>query len=451
MRKLLLFPALFLTCATAVADVGDNANTTGVPSIGGIFPHFSTSASNNNRVTTTNMRMIAKSYAMFKDGSFIAVDSTTYQYAVGRGSLPNAEEINKDEHVVFDVSVKYKFNPLIGGYENDQRRQQTFVNNKVKVLVYENWHTANASWKNEERYTYTYDNNGKMQASLLEQWYGNLWTNGLNSTLNYDLNNNVILMNSTTYNVDFVYDANNNLMTVQDKIWVQGTGWSYNERKSYSYSGKDVVGYALEKWINGSWVFMQSWQYKYDASGNVIQTIEYEWNGNGWTEVLQRDCVFDVDNNKVEETLSLWNVNNKTFEPRKKEVRTYSLKSVPEVVKTYTWNGQSWIHATGDIVVKYYYELYYPAGVHTTAQSANLTVYPVPANDYVSVGISLDEPTTISVTVIDMTGRAVYEKTEMASGSYSSNVPVHNLPIGNYVIKVSDGSFNFNKKISVID
>lgn len=451
MRKLLLFPALFLTCATAVADVGDNANTTGVPSIGGIFPHFSPSAGNNNRVTTTNMRMIAKSYAMYKDGGFVAVDSTTYQYAVGRGSLPNAEEINKDDHVLFDMSIKYKFNSSIWGYENEQRRQQTFVNNKVKLLVYEKWNAANTNWKNEERYTFTYDNNGKMQASLLEQWYGSLWTNGLNSTLNYDQNNNVVLMNSTTYNVDFVYDVNNNLVTVQDKIWVQGAGWANNERKSYSYSGKDVVGYALEKWINGSWVFMKSWQYKYDANNNVIQTIEYEWNGNGWTEVLQRDCIFDVDNNKLEEKVSLWNVNSKTFVPHKKEVRAFKLKSVPEVVTTYTWNGQGWIHTSGDIVVKYYYELYYPAGVNSIAQSANLTVYPVPANDYVNLGISLEEPTTISVSVIDMTGRVVYEKTEQASGNYSSNIPVYNLPAGNYGIKVSDGSFVLNKKISVID
>lgn len=453
MRKLLLFPALIFSSFAAMAEVeNSNANTTGTPSVGGIFPHFSQSAGNNNRGIPTNLRMIAKSYSLFKDGGFVAVDSTTYQYNNGRGGLPRADDMHKDDHVLFDVSVKYKFNSSIWGYENEQRRQQLFtVNNKVTSLVYEKWHQLTSAWKNAERYTYTYDNNGKMQSSLFEQWYGALWTNGLNSTLNYDNNNNVIFMNSTTYNVDFVYDVNNNLITVQDRIWAQGIGWSNNERKSYTYSGKDVVGYTLEKWLNGGWVFTQSWQYKYDVSSNVIQTIEYEWNGNGWTEVMKRECTYDVDNNKLEEVQSLWNVNAKTFEPRKREVRMYNSKSLPESIISYTWNGQTWVHNSGDFMVKYYYEHYFPTAINSLPTDVALNVYPIPANDYVNVAMSLDESVTISVNMIDMTGRVVYQQIESASGNYSHNIPVHHLPSGNYVVQISDGSFVLNKKISVVD
>src|SRR5690606_38516618 len=108
MRQILLFPAIFFAClAAAYAEQGDNSNTTASPTVGGVFPHFSQTA--GGKAEVQNYRMIAKAYARFYDAAFVAVDSTTYQYGAYRGSIPNIEDINNDDHVLFDISVKYRF------------------------------------------------------------------------------------------------------------------------------------------------------------------------------------------------------------------------------------------------------------------------------------------------------------------------------------------------------
>lgn len=451
MRKILLFPALLFICSTAFAFAGEGPenSVTSTPQVGGLFPHFNSSLAGNSGAVATDFRLIAKSYAIYRDAGFVASDSTTYVYGENRGSVPNLDDLNNDEHVLFDVSVSYKFNTSLWGYDNSQQRLQSYEDNKVSKLIYKKWDKLTSSWKNAERYLYKYDNNGKMQTSLLQLWYGTLWSQDMLSTLNYDNNNNVVQMNSVTYTVDFVYDQNNNLIMIEDKVWSSGSGFTNNERKSYVYNGKDVVEYVLDKWDNGTWVRTTKWEYGYDIDKNIVLSTEYSWSGSSWVGKKQNAYTYDNNNNKLTDIEKIWNAGSASYENHKMESLTYNVKSLPETVTSYTWKNNAWQHLTGDFTIKYYYEQYTPNSVAKFALDADLNIYPLPASDNINISAKWQESSEISVLLTDMAGRTVFHSKHQASNNYTQSIPVHNLPSGNYILSISDKNATAGRKVVV--
>lgn len=437
----IIFPAI-------AGQEGVEANVTGTPTVGGLFPHFGLGAG-SNVTAPENERMIAKTYLQYRDGNFVPVDSITYQYSNGRGSLPNPDDINNDEHILFDLSTTYVFNASVAGYENSKQRVQYFSNNKVSELVYKKWHDLSSSWKNAERYIYTYDNSGKMHSSLLQLWYGTLWTNDMNSVLNYDNNNNIVQMNSPTYTIDFVYDQNNNLVLIEDKVLSQGGGWTNNERKRYKYNGTEVSEYVLEKWVNGSWVNISKWEYAHDAQFNVILATEYTWSVGGWLQTIQEENVYDPDGNLLKSIEKTWNAATGTFVNNKMEERVYNNSDLPIMVTTWSWDGQNWMHSSNDIQVRYYYEIYFPASVNAITTLADIKVFPVPATDIINVALQVDKPLDVAVSLTDVTGKLVYTEEVRYTGGYTHAIPVRHLGTGNYALHISGQGVNIGRTVAV--
>lgn len=453
MRKLYTIAVLFLiSTSTLYGGVESDANVTSVPVINGFFPHFDPGTGfSNGKATWQDMRLIGKTYLSFNNGQFVPDDSVVYMYSGRRGSVPNGENPNNDEHVLFDVSTSYLFDKASQLYANNKQRHQVFVNdNKIKELIYKNWHTQTSRWKNSEKYKYTYDMDGKMQTSELLQWYGTLWTNSTYSTLSYDNKNNVVEMNSTSYEVDFVYDASNNLVTVEDKIFVQGTGWTNNKKKSYVYSGKDVTEYTLQEWVNGTWQHEKKWEYQYDTKGNVVVSVEYYWSNN-WVKSIKNEYTYDQDGNIIIDIKSEWNISSNTFVNLSKEERTYNSKSLPETITTYSWNGSSWYNSNGDYQIRYYYE-YYDATTlkdQSILATANLNIYPIPAYDNINITYDWDEPQDFTVSVVDMSGRLVYNNNETATKHYNGAIQVQQLPAGQYFLSISSADVHTGRIIVV--
>lgn len=455
MRKFILLPAILLTTSLAYAGESDNsgASTTAAPSVGGLFPHFNPTggASGIGKPITENLRLVAKTYSLFNDGGFLVVDSTRYGYGSGRGSLPNPEDINNDEHVLFDMSTKYEFNTTSWSYHNKELREQYYNGNRVTQLVYKNWHVTSGTWRNNERYVYTYDQSGKMAYSTLEQWYGQMWTQSTNSTLTYDANKNVVNMSAPLYKVDFSYDGSNNLTQIVDYVRTLNSPWTLSERKTYTYAGADVNSYVLEKWIDNTWVKTNRWEYTLDAQGNVTKEVEYTWNGVAWTPSVQQEYVYDNNKNKLEEVSYSWDANSGSFVKGKREARKYNEKSLLVNVTTYNWKNQAWVHSSGDINVNFYYEQYNPSAIPTLPNAAELAVYPVPAKDNINIALDWDVPATFTMVIADMSGRIVYRTEEQAVSKYRSTIPVAHLPAGNYALMVNGGDVNIAKKLVIAD
>lgn len=440
MRKLLLLPALILSTLQVLAGENDiQASVTGTPSVGGLFPHFGLGG-NSGASVPVNHRLIAKTYLQYINGNFTPVDSVTYQYSNGRGSTPNREDANNDDHVLFDLSTTYVYNSSSLQYENSRQRIQFFTDNKVSELIYKKWHTITSAWKNAERYLYTYDNNGKMHSSLLQMWYGTLWTNNINSVLNYDQNNNIVQMNSSTYTIEFVYDQDNNLIMIEDKTWSQGNGWSNNERKKYTYTGDDVSVYILEKWVNNAWVYSEKWEYAYDMNDNVVLATEYDWNGTGWQKLTEEAYTYDANDNMLQKTVKTWDGVSGLFVNGSREVRTYNSQNLPVELVSYTWNGSTWAHTANDVIIRYYYEQYFPTNINNTiAGESAVNLYPVPAADILNVKFDLNSNQDITVSVSDVTGKVVFTDRMNGVNAYNKAIPVSDMPAGAYFVQVAGG------------
>ncbi len=450
MRKLLLSSALILAFLQVNAGQDDQqANVTGSPTVGGLFPHFGLAVGPNNGQQGIQ-RMIAKTKLVYGSGTFMQVDSTTYQYSNGRGSAPNPDEINNDDHVLFDLSTTFTFAPSVSAYEYSRLRTQHFnPDNKVTELLYKRWHNGTSGWKNTERYIYTYDNTGKMHSSKFEQWYSEQWTNSINSVLNYDNNNNIVQMNSVTYTIDFIYDQDNKLVMIEDRTRNQSTGWTNNERKKYKYTGDQVAEYILEKWTNNSWTNISKSTYSYDTNDNLVLSTDYTWSGAGWQQTRQEEFVYDSNDNMLQNIEKVWDASSSSFINAKKEERIYNSYNLPTSITTYTWQSQGWAHANGDMTVRYYYEVYFPTSTGNIVATEEMQVYPVPASDVLYVAFRPQVPGEFTVSLTDMAGRVVYTVNSGYTTDFKQAVPVQSLSAGHYALQISGRGANLSRTVTV--
>lgn len=453
MRKLLLFPALLMFCIVTYAEQESNIikNVTSNPVVPGPFPHFDPINNDNNKTTTQELRLIAKAYSLFQNGNMQHVDSITYKYSGSRGSVPNLDDMNNDDHVLFDESVTYTFNSTQLQYKNNLQRIQSYLNNKVQQLIYKEWIESNSSWKNKERFKYTYDTDGKMESMIKQRWYGTLWAQDMTSTLAYDPNNNVVSLSSTTYTMSFVYDANNRLVEMEDMEWTQAAGWQKKEKKSYVYTGNDVKEYTLEKWGGSSWEKNMKRTYQYDANKNLIISVDYGWVDNNWKSLTKHSYAYDNNNNVIADVTYNWNSIISAFVEAKKEVRSYNNKSLVEELTTYSWDGTNWVQQNNDISIRYYYESYDPTTVNFVAQNIDgLNIYPVPASDQLNIAYQLHELEKSTIALLDMTGKVVYSMENKTALQYNGTIPVANIPEGNYIVSISSPSSSTYKKVSIV-
>lgn len=82
-----------------------------------------------------------------------------------------------------------------------------------------------------------------------------------------------------------------------------------------------------------------------------------------------------------------------------------------------------------------------PADVANTSLEQFVKLFPNPTRDMATVAISLNEPKTVSVTVVNMNGKLVAApiQEQLPSGEQKINVNTSNLPNGNYFVVISAG------------
>jgi hypothetical protein len=419
---------------------GVQGNVTSIP-VTGFFPHFSIQAVPRD----TSSRLIEKIHSRFYNGAAIAIDSVTYSYnSDERGGATKKEDPNNDENILFDESYTYSFNTNTSQYDNKMRRTQTFnTSNKIMSLLYSGWN-AN-KYLDSTQYIYTYTGN-LMVESDYKKYLSQNWSTVNLSTLDYDVKNNVVSVNSTAYNARFTYDAANNLISIKDSLWTVSTGWHYNERKTYTYINTDVQDYTLELWdmnIN-KWVSTKYWKYIYLGS-DIIGATEYNWNNGNWDVFARNLYTFDNRHNKTTDVRQIWNGSG--FVNQRRESWTYNSFNQPLLIVYDTWNGTSWIKTNNDEQIRFSYQVYFPVSVSNPVAKEEMHIYPLPAANNINIDINWQQPQAFSVIISDMNGRMVNNWKEDECKYYHKNISVAEMPAGTYFIKIAgkEGNYSFNR------
>ena len=84
------------------------------------------------------------------------------------------------------------------------------------------------------------------------------------------------------------------------------------------------------------------------------------------------------------------------------------------------------------------------------APTFEVSVFPNPANDYLWLGLPALDDAPVQVQVFDMTGKALFARTEWLSpGDTRRSLDVANLPNGMYIVRVQHGDFTANRKFVI--
>ncbi len=450
-NKYLLLSYLLLCASPIIAAEGSSNMTSGVV-IPGSFPHFNPQVGKTSGVAKLNFRLYARTNTLHNGSAFVPVDSTHYYFGAGRGGVLNYDIPASDESIYYDESYTYYYNNVMAAYGNKLYRKQTFnANDNVTSLTYATWRTSTGLWKDSARYLYDYlPGSSKIDVTYFQlAGAGGMWNPHDQSTLTYN-GNNVVSISSLSYSATFVYDANNNIVSVEDKVSDHGSGTQYNnERKSYTYENGDVATYTLEKWDanTSAWAKNKRWEYTYNAK-LLVSAIEYNWNGSSWEQYDKILYTYNNANNKTSETKQVWN--GSIFVNESREIWAYNDFGLLKSITTEDWQNNTWVNKAGNTEVRYYYEYYSPTKVgETKLNTASLSMYPVPAVNTVNIKLDMGASASVAFAISDMYGRVVKQWNESNTSFYQGQVDISSLAAGNYMLTVNDGKETLSQKFTV--
>jgi hypothetical protein len=121
------------------------------------------------------------------------------------------------------------------------------------------------------------------------------------------------------------------------------------------------------------------------------------------------------------------------------------------------WNNttSAWEYTTNSERYNYYYQSFTftppivnVPGVEKAENS--LTLYPNPAITQLRINATWKTAQPFTVAILDMSGRVLKQWSEAANKTYSSTIPVMDMPAGNYTILLNNGGQKISKRFSVL-
>ena len=451
MRSFHLFLMVMMIASQSNAEGNNEAMTTAGPGIGGQFPHFGSQLYNGGNgggvPAKISLRLIGKTFAVHNGSYFTPVDSFSYTYSNDRGGIPDNDQLDNDESLMYDEGIRYIYDVGPASYGKVLRRTQDFYpDNKVKFFTYANWKPAETNWLDSARYSYTY-NNQKMVSSSFERWLSTTgWYNPITSDIIYS-GQNVVAMESPVYKIEFSYDGNNNITQMFDQEKVGGQ-WFKKERHTYDYNGNNVIKHTLETWnsLANDWKRKKQWEYTY-AGALVTLERESQWDGAVWVPVNQHTYAYDGNQNMITDTEEFWSQGNFVNESLTEWV--YNGQDLPEVVTTRSWVNGNWTSTIDDKQYRFYYQNYFPTSVKPVAFDNEVSLYPVPASDVLTIDINWVQPEQFTVSLVDIKGSVLKSWKEQPASSYRKQIDVSQLPNANYFVTVAGESVQSTKRIVV--
>lgn len=441
-RFYFLLPAILFFLSSTGQPAATNVTAV---SVGGFFPHFSIQLA---PPADTASRLVYKVHSKYVNGVRRQIDSVRYSYnSNDRGGATKKEEPNNDENILFDESYTYVYNTVTNSFDNLLRRRQTFnADNKISTLLYSEWKAGQYADSTQYIYTYT---GSLMTESDLKKYGGLQWSTVNLSLLNYDANKNVVYMDATSYKARFSYDQNNNIISVTDSMWKPAGGWNYNEKKIYTYNGKDVKTYTLQKWdaATNKWANSKYWEYTYSGQ-DLNVAVEHNWNGSGWVVAARNIYSYDNAHNKVYDVRQTWTGN--IYVNLKRESWTYNSFNQPLFIFTETWSGSAWAKTNDDEEFRFEYAAYFPTSLKNVYSDHAVSVYPNPSSSNVNIDVNWPESQAFTACIYDMTGKVVIKWSENEQKAYHGSISVADLPAGTYFLKLAGDKHIASQKITVI-
>jgi len=407
----------------------------------------------------------------------------------------NSEMINENTDYSLNLyhSKLSMYRVFYGRFDTDyiSSREQEF-DNGIKILSKrENWDFESNSSVPYFKEEYTYNENRNIILMLKDSWNTDTqsYTSSFKEEYTYNENRNIILMLKDRWNTDtqsytsdfkqeYTYNENGNLIQILVSSWdTESQSYSLSAKQEYTYNENDNLIQMLKSfWDTESQSFSyyngHKQEYTYNENGRLIlNTRKSNWDSQIWRNRRTTDYVWDGNGNLISFLWKFWD-SESIYIPSHKGIMTYSNFSQNFILESVTrdsWNeelniydptfrtifsttldSEDELHRTGTIS-KYNIEsdnwdeidsrfLKYtktPSLSTNSVEPNSFSIYPNPTNN--TLFISGNE-TPIAVAIYNVLGK------EVLSIKNTNNINVQPLPSGVYVIRISDGVGQTNKK-----
>ena len=351
---------------------------------------------------------------------------------------------------------------------NNRRNTYTYdANNNLIKEVEEKWNASTSAWENFDQDIYVY-NNGNLEKKTTQSWVNSAWanyteteyiySNGLNTEYVYTLWNTATGAITSRNKVKYTYNGSGYMtMLVNQQYDLVNMTFEDKSREVHTLNGSnDIIHTVTELWNSGTttWENSNQLMYSYDANGrNYRDTFEI-WDAVNslWKPALAYQYLYDANGNNIDYTLQRWNTDSSKYINSEQLLYDYNSFNQQTRYRTLTWDktNNTWGIGSNDFDTKYYYGLYTADVNNINALPAEVKLYPVPANNILNLAVQWKNAADFTVCITDIYGRTVKSWSENTTPNYNRQIPVSDMPAGNYLISISNGNQTTTKQFSVI-
>ncbi len=289
----------------------------------------------------------------------------------------------------------------------------------VEAMLYI-WNAETPAWELMSKMTYTYNGQGDVTQMLMEFWMDPVWMGYMKINYFY---NEIGVSEIITQGWDFI----------------QGT-WVNTNRDLFTYNSS---GYPVEElsqfWDSGQWMDNEKETMIYNAQWQHVESLTLLYNGSAWENYLHFTYEYTAGGDITEEIEQLWSgeawVNNYKY------LYTYLRSASVSEILEFFWNSGAWESSYKE---SYFYN---PVGISEkdkTVSGINLTAFPNPFSDQLTINFNLAEAETVSLSVYDLSGKlveTVVPQVNFAAGIHNINWdPIRELDGTAYFITLAVGS-----------
>ncbi len=479
MSKLLF--ALLCTATLPLASIAQSAHArhTHGPRLHG--PHAPASASRTSpeihsnkwaaKTTATSSRLI--SYVSFEhDGSsFIPYDSASVTYTGTRGGRYNP--LWEEWEWYFDNANTQLYNNATSSYDPPvNRSSQTFdTDNNPTTSLSEEWAAHLSAWRNAYVSNYTYDAAGNRLTGIDQYWdtTTSAWVNMFRETTTYTAANKVATNTNdiwdlatsswgSTGRITNTYDAANNLTVELNEYWSSSSSsWVNGSRANHTYNAannKTTTLYYSWNSTSATWDTSGRISYTYDASDRLIESTYENYNVSisSW-EPGSKSLFSSFDGNNPQTIImQSWDGGTMTYENSERENYTYN----SDGFITYFYNQEydyitgSWASTSFSYAERLRYEPYSTVSIAKTSNpSINLSVYPVPATNTITVDATGTSSQQYTITIADVAGRLYNTYSTSGQQNIHQTISVAHLQPGSYLLTLHTPSGNSVRQFTI--
>lgn len=402
----------------------------------------------------SQMKLIASTHQMYDGTADVTQDSVLYFYSGTKGLKPKFPI----PEFYYGADSLWRFKLNNGKLEMTDREIYYYKNNDVDSVV--TYSLSNNTWSVSDKRTLHYTGGKPDTVVNYNLWKGSLI---LSSRIVYEWNGNEV-KTATTQNYSFggkgkpaswnnkrqeETSVSGTTTTVTYRNWKSGGGsgsWSDSAQIATKYVGSNIDNIVYSKDQGGTLTETNRTFYVYDGSSRIESIKSDLYTGSAW-ESDDSVLYYYTGANKSPDSINSYVFQFGNYVPSEKHVLTHNSADQKVKDRVERFNGTSYAYSANDTTNNWYYG-WNVSVENIPGKAENIRVYPSPTSDKLNIVLgAIGADKSLNFAIVNMEGRTLRSWT--AANQTNITISVNDLPTGNYVLNINDGTESMTKRFVV--